>query len=302
MNGLPFVSVIVPVYNDKVRLLRCIEALESQNWPDEKFEVLVVDNNSHDDPIPITKRFPHVRWGRELYPGAYAARNRGIRAARGEIIAFTDSDCMPDPKWIAEGVKALTEDRNAGLAGGQICLFFADPKRLTPAELFERKKAFRHEEQIRKYFFAVTANLFTWKSVIDRVGFFDQCLKSGGDVEWGNRVHRAGYSLVYAPAAKVFHPARRKLADLHSKTVRVVGGIRDKRRGKPRPIGVAIAEFLHSCRVIIGLTNRFFKGMPPSNEFKSPRERTLYLLAVAYVETVRNYEWLRLSLGGESRR
>jgi GT2 family glycosyltransferase len=299
----PTVSVVIPVYNDAGRLARCLAALDAQTWPKDRLEIVVVDNGSDDEPERrLGRRFPAVIWERELRPGSYAARNHGIEVSRGEILAFTDSDCVPGPRWIAEGVRALGQGPGIGLVGGGIRLFYAESHRRTAAELFEQWNAFRHEDQIRTYHFAVTANLFTRRSVMEAVGPFNADQKSGGDAEWGNRVHRAGYGLAYAPAARVGHPARRSLSELRKKTIRVQGGLRDWGQLPAWSPRRAIGDAIKSIRVVGGLIRRFCTGKTPSEDFRTASERIRYAMAVAFVETIRNIERFRLARGGASHR
>ena len=91
---VPRVSIVIPVFNQAQDLGRCLAALERQTYPADRFEAIVVDNGS-DEPIgPVTERFSFVRAICEPAPGSYAARNRGIEASRGEVLAFTDADCL----------------------------------------------------------------------------------------------------------------------------------------------------------------------------------------------------------------
>jgi glycosyltransferase involved in cell wall biosynthesis len=94
------VSVIVPVHNTAAHLERCIAALLAQDYPREEFEVLMADNNSTDGSAGILARAQGIRALSEPKQGSYAARNRGVREARGSTLAFTDSDCVPDTGWL----------------------------------------------------------------------------------------------------------------------------------------------------------------------------------------------------------
>ena len=111
---MKFVSVIVPVFNNGDRLAKCLKALYVQTYPYADYEVIVVDNNSTERIDSVCEQFPNVRYETESEQGSYAARNRGLSIAKGEVIAFTDSNCIPDAEWIAAGVRALS-DTNAGL-------------------------------------------------------------------------------------------------------------------------------------------------------------------------------------------
>ena len=96
----PLVSVVIPVCDDLRRLKICLEALENQTYPTHSYEVLVVNNNPVEDIEPDIVSFNHVRVICERRRGSYAARNKGILNARGTVLAFTDSDCIPRQDWI----------------------------------------------------------------------------------------------------------------------------------------------------------------------------------------------------------
>jgi len=93
-------SIIVPVYNAAAYLRDCIAALQAQDYPRDDFEILLVDNNSTDGSAAILRASEGIRALTETRQGSYAARNCGLRAARGDSIAFTDSDCAPDRGWL----------------------------------------------------------------------------------------------------------------------------------------------------------------------------------------------------------
>ena len=218
----PRVSIIIPVFNQGRELERCLSALERQTYPARRLEVIVVDNGS-DEPIGrVTERFSFVRAIHEPTPGSYAARNRGIEASRGEILAFTDADCVPADDWVEHGVRAVEGLPGAGMVAGRIELTFPNPHRRTAVELFEAVFAFP-QEKFLTWGFGATANLVTTRATIDQVGPFDQRLMSGGDMEWGQRVRALGFAQRYGPDVCVFHAARRTFAQLWTKTIRVAG-------------------------------------------------------------------------------
>ena len=90
-SSFPKVSVIIPVFNDKQRLEKCLEALENQTYPKDCYQIVVVDNASTVDLKSTVMQFQQARLYYEEKPGSYAARNKGLSVATGEIIAFTDS-------------------------------------------------------------------------------------------------------------------------------------------------------------------------------------------------------------------
>lgn len=105
MNNPPklFVSVIIPVLNDSERLKLCLEALEHQTYPKKLYEVIVVDNGSDQSIGSVVSKFTQATATAESHPGSYVARNKGILIAQGDIIAFTDADCIPALDWIEKG-------------------------------------------------------------------------------------------------------------------------------------------------------------------------------------------------------
>ncbi|WP_197277003.1 glycosyltransferase family 2 protein [Sphingomonas profundi] len=226
MNAHPAVSIIIPVFNDADRLALCLSALEAQDYPGP-FEILVVDNGSKVLPA-VTGR---ARLLQEATPGSYAARNHALAEATGEVLAFTDSDCVPHPGWLSAGVAALVAAPEIGMVGGRVRIQAMSGGRPNMAELFEVAVAFPQERYIRDGHYAATANMFTRRAVMDKVGPFDARLRSGGDADWGQRVHRAGYAQVYAADAVLDHPARASQSEIFTKLRRTVGGERDRRPG-----------------------------------------------------------------------
>lgn len=223
------VSVIVPVFNDAARLQLCLQALAVQTYGDEgghrAYEVIVVDNASDArENIPaLVAEFSFAVYVCERSPGSYAARNCGLAMAKGDVLAFTDADCIPSADWIEKGVVHLVRIDNCGLVAGRINLFFRDAK-ANPVELYESVTAFPQQRLLSQHRGAATANLFTFRSVIDAVGPFNASLLSQGDLEWGRRVFAAGYQQFYAEDVCVNHPARYTFDQLRQRTVRLAGG------------------------------------------------------------------------------
>jgi glycosyltransferase involved in cell wall biosynthesis len=290
--GTPYVSVIVPVWNDAERLGDCLRALEAQTYPGELYEVVVVDNDSEEPVGPVVERHGRARLVHEGSPGSYAARNTGLAQARGVVVAFTDADCLPAPDWIEKGVERLTRGGGRLVVAGRVEIFPRTPRRPNAVEQYEVLFALAQRRYVREYRFGATANLFAWREAFARVGPFLSEVKSGGDLEWVRRAVGYGYELEYSDETRVRHPARASLLQLYSKIVRLAGGIHDLRRIKGR----AYLEF-----------DRGFgwEFLPPVRAvFRTLREPTLrrrrdrvkvcaVLLFVRYVQA---FERLRLAL------
>lgn len=114
------VTVIIPVYNNAEMLALCLEAIRAQTFPAERFEVIVVDNASTDNCRSVVDAHGFI-YLLETKPGSYAARNAGIRLAKGEILAFTDSDCRPASGWLELGTERLKASvANTGWLSGPV--------------------------------------------------------------------------------------------------------------------------------------------------------------------------------------
>lgn len=297
--NMPFVSVIVPVYNDPERLKICLQALEVQTYPQESYEVIVVDNGSDSSIEPLVAQYPHVRTIHELQPGSYAARNAGIALSQGEVLAFTDSDCIPDTDWMVQGVEKLFAEPERGIVGGEIELVCKNARHPTAVELFDTVvMGFDQQSNLQVNRFSVTANLFTRSEVIKRCGGFDPTLKSRGDVEWGRRVAAAGYGLHYAREVRVRHPARASFRELYQRMVRLTGGFEDVAR---KHAGMLRhherQEYSLSLRPSFETVARIW-----SRKELSIIQKIMVILVGVAVKYIKLQERLRLRLWGQSRR
>jgi glycosyltransferase involved in cell wall biosynthesis len=213
VSEAPKVSVVVPHYRDLTGLDLCLAALGRQTYPRDAIEIIVADNASPEGEAAVAQTIAgRAKLVVVTEKGAGPARNGGVAAATGEILAFTDCDCQPEAAWVAEGVRALAE---ADFVGGAMKVLVDDPARLTPAEAFERVFAFDNETYVNRKGFTVTANLFCPRALFDAVGGFRNGVSE--DVEWSQRATAAGRRIGYAPLAVVGHPARRQWSELQAK-------------------------------------------------------------------------------------
>ena len=210
----PFVSIIVPVYNGAAFIENCIFSLVRLNYPKEKHEVIIVDNNSSDNTADIIKKFNVIYALEDRMQTSYAARNRGVQTARGDIMAFTDADCIADEDWIVNGVKSFENHRIGGV-GGQV-------KPYKPGNYIERyqakKDVFGQDRHLSRSRLLqregkiMTCNAFFRKDVFERVGWFNPHLVSGGDYDFSLRLQKkTDYALQYETDAIVYHQHRSSL-------------------------------------------------------------------------------------------
>ena len=219
------VSVIIPVFQDWERLALCLEALERQTLPPGDFEIIVADNEP-DAAAPALRLPANARIVHEPRPGSYAARNRAVAEASGRFLAFTDSDCVPEPQWL-ERALAVLDDHPETRVTGPVPIF-REPGTNRFVYLYEFHTAFRQKLAVGLGKCA-TANLVVARSVFDAVGPFDEKLASGGDTEWGERAHRRCVPILYDERVAVGHPARRSLAELIKKKRRLAGSIAQRK-------------------------------------------------------------------------
>ncbi len=225
MNQYKFVSVIIPVYNNQIGLSRCLTYFLQQKYPFDFFEIIVVDNGS-DDPVMLPENFPiKVEVLNCTTPGSYSARNEGVKKARGEILAFIDSDCFPDAAWISKGVEYLMQRNLNVIIGGEVEMVPSAKK--TPTEIYQLMTGFGQKENIEINFFTATANMMCSKRIFEEIGPFNQNLLSGGDREWCWRARSTGILILYCRDVIVYTEPRRKLSQAITQARRVASGRRD---------------------------------------------------------------------------
>ncbi len=213
----PEISVVIPHYRDLRGLDRCLAALERQTMARERFEIVVGDNNSPEGEAAVAEVIAgRARLNVATEKGAGPARNGAVAIARGRIFAFTDSDCVPEPQWLAEGLKGL---ERFDFVGGHVRVLLENPPAMSDVEAFERVFAFDFKSYINKKGFTGAGSMFCSRELFLDVGGFLTGVSE--DVEWSHRATAKGYRLGFAPKAVVGHPARQSWADLETKWRRV---------------------------------------------------------------------------------
>jgi glycosyltransferase involved in cell wall biosynthesis len=211
----PNVTVVVPVLNGMPTFAELLSRLDAQTYPREHWDLIIVDNGSTDGSREVAEEFAAAReWARVICAerrGPSAARNAGVEASSGAIIAFIDSDCLPAATWLSELVGAF-EDRTVWAAGG--LLKSAAPTTLT--EAFSAQQAILNQEDFfkeRPYKppFLLTANFAVRRAVFRRVGMFDETLRVGEDADFCWRILEAEGKLALVRSALAAHRHRSTL-------------------------------------------------------------------------------------------
>lgn len=217
MSDAPLISIVIPHLNQPEFLNTCLSSLPvsgEAGTPD--YEVLVIDNGSAVLPHDVVARFEQVRLLTEEEPGPGPARNRGVAEARGEIIAFTDADCVIDPGWLTRIVTYFGENPDTHAVGGDVYILRRDPDHATPLEAYEGVYAFRTRMYIEKMNFTATNNMAVRATAMAAVGAF-----GGKDIaedrDWGHRASAMGYPVRWTDGMVIHHPARATFAELCKK-------------------------------------------------------------------------------------
>src|SRR5579885_437348 len=198
----PMVSVVICAYNAERTMEACLKSLRELNYPN--YEVVVVDDGSRDRTAEIAARFPEFRLIRQPNKGLSVARNVGMHAARGEIIAYTDSDCVVDPHWLTLMVGAMVANGFDACGGPNYApheeariaaCVSASPG--APCQVLTAEDRAEH---------LAGCNMVFRKAVLQRIGGFDpQFTAAGDDVDICWRALEAGFVLGFCPAAFVWH-------------------------------------------------------------------------------------------------
>ena len=216
------ISVVVPVFNGEEDLPDLMDCLKSQTYPPEQVEYIIVDNNSRDRTSTIlaaaaaaNSTFPLKPQSENQIQSSYAARNRGIQAATGEIIAFTDADCRPEPDWLLNLIKPFGKPE-VGIVAGEITAY---PGHTLLEKYAQRKDVLSQKHTLAHPFcpYGQTANLAVRRQIFTEIGLFRPHLTTGGDADICWRVLRhTNWQLEFAPDAIVKHRHRRTLKQLQS--------------------------------------------------------------------------------------
>lgn len=213
----PYVSVIIPHYCQPEALAECLASLEAQSLPRDRFEILVVDNNSPGGPAPAQAAVQNrARLLVETAKGAGPARNRGAAEAHGDVFAFIDADCVASPRWLEEGLNGL---KLFDVVGGRVDVSVANESAMSGAEAFERVFAFDFRSYIEDKGFTGSGNLFCRRETFEAVGGFRPAVSE--DKDWSHRATAMGFSLGYHDAAAIAHPARANWTELKRKWSRL---------------------------------------------------------------------------------
>lgn len=210
-NGF-VVSIVIPAWNEERLIAKTIQAVLDQDFPSDAFEVLVVDNNSSDNTASIAGEFANVQVLTESKQGVTRARERGRLAARGEIIAFLDSDSIPATNWLSEAVILFEDDAVVGLSGPYD--YYDGHRWFRLASMFFQSIVYRIGHAIvhglfRRGAIVIGGNMFARSSALASAGGINTEIEFyGDDTDTGLRLTRLG-KVIFSPKLTVQTSARR---------------------------------------------------------------------------------------------
>jgi len=221
------ISVVIPTYNRQALLSHCLTAATNQDYAD--YEVVVVDDASSDGTAGMVReRFPHVHYLRQVTNrGPATARNRGVREATGDTIAFTDDDCVPPSDWLSRLADGYRRHPSVGAVGGY---------QEASAEVLRTSLVAQYERHVNRQVYHVrdqeywggfecpaggTNNLSYPRRVLQEVGGFDETfpVAAGEDAYLKWQIVQRGYRFLFVPI-KVTHLQEYSLSAFRRQQVR----------------------------------------------------------------------------------
>lgn len=257
-EGLPVVSIIIPVKNEADNLKKCLASIRELDYPEEKLEIIIADALSEDETVVVAESYGAIvvsNRKQTVAPG----RNAGFKAAHGEIIAFTDADCVVDKNWLQNSLKYFSDPQIAGVGGPN----------LTPKEEADFGKAVsyvfgqwlfaagsihaRNLDSYRETKSLPGCNVIYRREVLDLVMPQDETLLTCDDTEMNKRILDLGYLLLYTPDVYVWHYRRPTLKKLWRQIYRYsIGRVQLRKRHR---------DTLNIVHVLVGLSLPLYLGL-----------------------------------------
>ena len=208
---LPTVSIVIPVKDREDELRRCLESIRGISYPEELLQLIVVDDGSSDRSAEVARSFgalliPSGGTGR----GPAAARNVGARAARGEILAFIDSDCTASTDWLAQLAPPFSNPMTAAVGGmvDGMCMDSRIDRYESAMSSLSLGKRERSANSGDDTFYLPSCNLLVRRSAFMEAGCFKDEMHVGEDVDLTWRLRDNGWTISYLPVGRVYHEHR----------------------------------------------------------------------------------------------
>jgi mycofactocin glycosyltransferase len=217
---LPEVSIVIPVMNRADELRRCLTSLAQITYPQEKLQIIVVDDGSSDDSPMVARELGAVVVSSGgIGRGPAAARNVGVSMAHGEILAFIDSDCCASKEWLCELMSAFADPAMAAV-GGQVdgmCSESAVDRYESVMSSLSLGSRMRSGNRGNDTFYLPSCNLLVRSNAFSQAGGFDESMHVGEDVDLTWRLRDSGWTISYLPAGNVLHEHRSSIRSFMSR-------------------------------------------------------------------------------------
>lgn len=282
-DDLPLITVIVPVRNGQRTIRDCLISLLKSDYPEDRREIVVVDNGSTDGTSDIVKEFP-VRNVQEPRRGLSYARNRGIEATTGNLLAFTDSDCMVSTAWLRELTQGFESD-DVGVVAGEVVSF---PSNAPPERYMAIRKPRWQTRSLsfqEKPWFLSGCAAFRRK-VFDEIGLYDTRFAGVGceDIDFSWRFFKQNrFRLKYQPKAVVFHRHRLTARGLFDQYYRYGRGQRTLLRKHPETLSWSWSQEKDAIKDLLRTSFEFTKTAVRYCFGKADQDKIYF----DYFETVR---------------
>lgn len=206
----PFISIIIPVRNVGKIIGQCLESLKKLNYPKDRYEVIIADSESEDDTKAIVQQHGAI-FVSTPKRSVCAGRNEGFKIAKGEIIAFSDADCVMDGNWLANSLKYF-ENLKVGAVGGpnlspsgdtnfaKAVAFVFDQPIFTAGSIYGR--FLKNPQEVKSL---PGCNIILRRETLDKVMPIDETILGGEDFFMNQKIRRLGYKLLYTPDTFVWH-------------------------------------------------------------------------------------------------
>lgn len=200
----PFVTVIVPTYNRKGLLRECLASLLSQTYAEDCYEIIIVDDGSTDGTKGLVDRVAHgsspeLRYFRQSNRGPGAARNLGIKNARGEIIAFTDDDCIASPTWLQNGIRPFGAGQIAAVQGQTL------PAEQVRLRFFPPRFSYTVQVTGETWPYPTCNMFYRRQAILDVDGFNERYRTAAEDADLAWRIKEKGMKIVFSGDVLVHH-------------------------------------------------------------------------------------------------
>lgn len=231
------ISVVVPFFNSEEYIEGCIRSLLDQSYPDDRYEIIMVDNNSTDRSTGLVAGHPRVRMLKEPQQSPYAARNRAIRSAEGDVIAFTDPDCQAHSQWLAVIARGMRHPGREIVLGKREYVSLSRGLGML-SDYESAMAAYVFGSSCKEIYFGYTNNMAVRSSLFDELGSF-RVLGRGADTLFVRRTVEAfGCGAVgYAPEMIVRHLEVASVLSFYRKRIIYGRSNEENRRfGSARPL------------------------------------------------------------------